>query len=106
MIISSEEIESCRTGQTGNPHQWLGMHKLGEASGLVVRVWDPGALKISVLQPGGNKSFEMKMVHSSGFFELHLPRRRKLFKYSLLSVYAGGDRQWEDPYSFLPRFEI
>ena len=104
MIISSEEIESCRTGQTGNPHQWLGMHKLGEASGLVVRVWDPGALKISVLQPGENKSFEMKMVHSSGFFELHLPRRRKLFKYSLLSVYAGGDRQWEDPYSFLPRF--
>ena len=54
MIISSEEIQSCRTGQRETRiNGWV--DKLGEASGLVVRVWDPGALKISVLQPGEQK---------------------------------------------------
>ena len=86
MIISSREMEACRSGQIGNPHQWLGMHLLGEGSGLVVRVWDPGALKITILESGKTKRFEMEMVHSSGFFELHLPGRRKLFKYSLFSM--------------------
>ena len=104
MIISSSEMEACRSGQIGNPHQWLGMHLLGEGSGLVVRVWDPGALKITILESGKTERFEMEMVHSSGFFELHLPGRRKLFKYSLFSLYAEGGREWADPYSFLPYF--
>ena len=104
MIISSREMEACRSGQIGNPHQWLGMHLLGEGSGLVVRVWDPGALKITILESGKTKRFEMEMVHSSGFFELHLPGRRKLFKYTLFSLYAEGGREWADPYSFLPYF--
>ena len=97
MIISSREMEVRRSGQIGNPHQWLGMHLLGDGSGLVVRVWDPGALKITIFESGKTKRFEMEMVHSSGFFELHLPGRRKLFKYSLFRCMRKGEENGRTP---------
>ena len=44
----------------------------------------------------------MHKVHEDGFFELVVEEKSLLFKYSFISSYEDGSRNWVDPYSFLP----
>jgi hypothetical protein len=41
MILSDAELDSLLKVQHRNPHQLLGMHPLGDGSGLVVRTFFP-----------------------------------------------------------------
>ena len=89
-------------GTVHNPHQWLGMHRNGSGSGLVVRAWEPGAHKMAIVNKANGKSYPMACIHPDGFFELSLAKYRNIFKYIFRSEYPGGEREWSDPYSFLP----
>ena len=78
------------------------MHRKTGVGGLVVRVWDPGAKKIVLNSTETGKVLELKLLNEAGLFEAELPNISKTFKYSLLSIYPGGERKWTCPYSFLP----
>ena len=43
MILSESELRSLLEARHSHPHQLLGMHPLGDGSGLVVRAFAPGA---------------------------------------------------------------
>ena len=102
MIISKNELFNIMDGSYHDPHHLLGMHILGDGAGLVVRTWDPGAKEISLLCTESGDSFNMVCINNKGFFELVLPCRLSPFSYRLLSIYDGGEREWVDPYVFLP----
>ena len=102
MIISQSEVDDVINGACPNPHQWLGLHALGEKGGLVARCWDPTAEKIDIIELPSRKKFPMVKIHDDGLFECEFKRRKKLFRYRLHSTYEGGSREWTDPYTFLP----
>ena len=49
MILSRAELESLVQANNPNPHQLLGMHPLGDGSGLVVRVCLPEAARVEAV---------------------------------------------------------
>ena len=49
MILSADELKSLVGAQHRSPHQLLGMHPLGNGSGVVVRSIQPGAQKVEVI---------------------------------------------------------
>ena len=102
MVSSEIDINAILTGSVRDPHQFLGMHRLGANKGYKVRVWDPSAVKIKLSIKGADKSYPMKAIDPAGLFELSLPKLSSPAKYSLHSIYTSGDRTWSDPYSFLP----
>ena len=81
MIIRSDELEACINGSLGEPHEFLGMHPLADLPGWVVRAWSPGAKKVTLWQKDGSVSYEMKMLDSRGFFEVHLSDITQPFSY-------------------------
>ena len=102
MIIRGVEMEACIQGITGEPHAFLGMHRLSDKPGVVVRAWDPCAERINLIAEENKKDLQMIRLDDRGFFELHLPEKDSGFDYSLHSFYEKNERKWKDPYSFLP----
>jgi 1,4-alpha-glucan branching enzyme len=105
MLLTQEEIRSLVELKHRAPHQLLGMHPLGDGSGLVVRAFVPGATKVEV-QPVHEKdkpSFKLQRIHESGLFEGVTRSADRVYAYDL--VIADGSksvRRTRDPYSFLP----
>ncbi len=102
MIIKPHEIESCLDGSTANPHQWLGLHCLGEKGGWVVRAIDTHAQKVVFLNQESGTEHVMNKIHAGGFFELELPGNSCAQKYQFRSYCKNETKEWIDPYSFLP----
>ena len=102
MIIKPPELDSIVHGYSHDPHHLLGMHLLGEGKGVVVRCWDPTASRVIVKDESSGEKYSMCKIHEDGFFELVVEEKSLLFKYSFISSYEDGSRNWVDPYSFLP----
>ena len=102
MIILPKELEGCISGSSGNPHQFLGFHRLSDRKGSVIRVWEPSAERVDVICEDGGMRLEMQCIDSRGFFELHMPDREFPFQYSLKSFFTNAQRDWIDPYTYLP----
>jgi hypothetical protein len=49
MIVSAAELEALVAVRHSSPHELLGMHKLGDRKGLVVRAYLPGAKKVEAV---------------------------------------------------------
>jgi 1,4-alpha-glucan branching enzyme len=105
MILTADELKSLVGAQLRSPHQLLGMHPLGNGSGVVVRTIQPGAQKVEVI-PTHEKDkprFELKRIHEFGVFEGTAKNAKSVYAYDLAVTYDGGaTRQARDPYSFLP----
>ena len=105
MILSADELKSLVGAQHRSPHQLLGMHPMGNGSGVVVRTIQPGAEKIEVI-PTHEKNkprFPLKRIHESGLFEGTHSGSKSVYAYDLAVTYEGGaTRQFRDAYSFLP----
>ncbi|MFW5775375.1 MAG: 1,4-alpha-glucan branching protein GlgB [Chitinivibrionales bacterium] len=101
-ILSSQQINDLLRSDLQDPFSVLGMHE--EQTGLSVRAFLPGAQSISVRnRETGKSAGEMKKVHDDGIFELHMPRRKKIFPYELIVTRHDGTVEPQiDPYSFLP----
>jgi len=105
MILTREELNSLVQIQHRSPHQLLGMHPLGDNSGLVVRTLWPGAERVEVI-PVHEKDkprLTLKRVHPSGLFEGTTREASRVYAYDLVIRDAQGRLcQTRDPYSFLP----
>lgn len=108
MITTANFIELQRvvSADCGDPHHILGMHEIeknGKAA-LVVRVLNPQAKEVSVIDVKKGNEYPLEKIHADGFFEGLIKGRKKWFSYKL-RITNHDDSQWEtyDPYSFAPQ---
>jgi 1,4-alpha-glucan branching enzyme len=105
MVLTKEELYSLLKARNRAPHQLLGMHKLGDGSGIVVRAYLPDAAKVEV-QPVLEKdkpAFKLTQLDASGFFEGVSKDATSIYSYDLVITGSRGDtRRTRDAYSFLP----
>src|SRR5881396_31661 len=105
MILTQAELESLVQAQHRHPHMLLGMHPLGDGSGLVVRAYLRNTLRVEVVPvlEKARPRFALARVHESGLFEGFTKEVNKVYAYDLvITDYQGGDRRTRDGYSFLP----
>ena len=105
MILTSAELDSLIQVQHRNPHSLLGMHPLGDGSGVVVRAFLPNAASIEVVptQEKGKPSFKLTQLNEAGLYEGVSKAAGKVYAYELVVTdYQGNKRKMRDGYSFLP----
>ncbi len=78
-----------------DPFAWLGPRE--DARGCVVRVFLPGALRVSLLPSGGREAVPMRTVQTPGLFAALLPRR---LPYVLRIEWPQSVQETEDPYAY------
>ena len=103
MVLTHGELESLVQVRHRSPHTLLGMHPLGDGSGVVVRAFVPDAAHVSI-EPVHEKKkprIQLKRIHEAGVFEgvsreagfaVRVFRMKKLEHLSLLEVDALADR--------------
>ena len=105
MIISKSELASFIEAKNGNPHTFLGMHKLkkGRGQSVVVRAFIREAAKCEVIELATGNATELALLAPEGFFEGSIVGHTEIFRYQLrATLHTGEIRQFYDPYSFLP----
>jgi 1,4-alpha-glucan branching enzyme len=104
MILTKEEADSLIEVRHRSPHQLLGMHPLGDGSGVVARVLAPGAAQVEIV-PSHEKdkpTFRLQEVQP-GLFEGTSSKATAVFAYDAVITEKDGKKiQTRDPYSFLP----
>ncbi len=105
MLLSQDELRSIVEARLRSPHQFLGMHPLGDGSGVVVRAFLPNAAKVEVA-PTHEKSrptIQLQQLDPAGLYEGTSTSAREVYAYDLvITDYQGATRRTRDPYSFLP----
>jgi 1,4-alpha-glucan branching enzyme len=105
MVLTQEELLSLTEVRNRTPHQLLGMHPLGNGSGLVVRALAPDAAKIEAV-PVHEKSrpcIKLKRIPRTDVFEGVTGDAAEVYAYDLvITDHQGQVRRTRDPYSFLP----
>ncbi len=105
MIITPDELSNLVELKHRSPHTLLGMHLLGDNSGLVVRAFLPEAAKVEV-RPTHEKSkpkIELTRIYDNGVFEGVTKSANRVYAYDLIITDGKGNvRSTRDPYSFLP----
>lgn len=93
-------IEQFTRVEHPDPYAFLGLHDVQDG-GMVVRVFRPDAVAISV-QPDSGAAVDMRQVHAAGFFEAVFADRKERFSYRLKIIDAAGieGEPEADPYSF------
>ena len=85
--------------ETADPHKICGMHTTNE--GVLVRVYDPLAVKVSLHAKG--KIFPMEKRDERGLFEYLFAGKKRHFAYLLEKFFSNGSSFISrDPYQFLP----
>src|SRR6185436_2347860 len=105
MILTDAERASLLNVQHRHPHQLLGMHPLGDGSGLVVRAFLPNAAAVEIVPVSEKKkpAFKLTRLHDSGLYEGTTKDANKVYAYDLvITDYQGQRRRTRDGYSFLP----
>ena len=104
MILTKEEAASLIEVRHRSPHEFLGMHILGDGSGLVARVYSPRAAEVEIV-PTLEKNkprFKLQQI-GPGLFESTTTQAKAIYAYDVLVTEQGGAKiQGRDPYSFLP----
>ncbi len=105
MILTAAELDSLVQLQHRSPHQLLGMHPLGDGSGVVVRALIPDAEKVEI-HPTHEKSkpkITLKRINEVGLFEGVSHKSEQVYAYDLkITLKDGNQFSTRDPYSFLP----
>jgi 1,4-alpha-glucan branching enzyme len=105
MILSEAELAGLVQVQHRSPHQLLGMHPLGDGSGLVARAFLPNAASVKIVptHEKNKPAFKLKRLHPDGLFEGVTRAATQVYAYDLV-ITDKEDRvyQTRDPYSFLP----
>ena len=105
MLLTKDELQSLVAAKHRSPHELLGMHPLGDGSGLVVRALLQDAAKVEA-QPIHEKAkpgIKLKRLHDAGLFEGVTTRAKRVYAYDLvITDHRGQVRRTRDPYSFLP----
>ena len=105
MVLSHDELHSLVEARNRSPHQLLGLHPLGDGSGLVARALLPGAAKVEV-QPVLEKdkpTIKLKRIPKTDIFEGTSTAANKVYAYDLVvTSHQGEVHRTRDAYSFLP----
>src|ERR1700761_6017847 len=105
MILATKELRSLVELKHQSPHTLLGMHQLGDDSGLVARALLPDAAKVEI-QPVHEKDkprFELQRIPNTDVFEGVTEAANKIYAYDLVvTTHQGQTRRTRDAYSFLP----
>jgi 1,4-alpha-glucan branching enzyme len=105
MILSPTELGSLLEARHRSPHQLLGMHPLGDGSGVVVRVLVQDAAEVEVcpVHDTSKPRFKLRRLDESGFFEGSTTAAQQVYAYDLrIKCLDGTVRQARDGYSFWP----
>jgi 1,4-alpha-glucan branching enzyme len=109
VTTSLDDIQALLQARHTSPHSVLGMHlqTQGKVTAVVVRAFLRDVIECRVVdqdaKSASKKAYEMTRLNPEGLFELRLPRRKALFRYTLKATYASGVvREFSDPYCFLP----
>ena len=105
MLLTKDELQSLVGLIHQSPHTLLGMHPLGDGSGLVVRAFLPDAAKVEI-HPTHEKDkpkFELKRIPKTDVFEAVTKSVNKVYAYDLVVTNRQGQtRRVRDAFSFLP----
>jgi len=105
MLLTPAELSSLVEFRHSTPHQLLGMHPLGDGSGVVVRALVPDAVSIEI-EPTSEKnqpSGSLKKIADCGLFEAVIKGPKRVYAYNLVIKDGSGQvRKTRDAYSFLP----
>ncbi len=105
MVLTQDELRSLVEVANRSPHQLLGLHGLGDGSGLVARAMLPDAAKVE-LRPVHEKDkpvIKLKRIPKTDLFEGVTQAANRVYAYDLvITDRAGAVRRTRDPYSFLP----
>ncbi len=99
--LNKSELNALLGARHADPFSVLGLH--ADAQGrLWVRALLPGAAQVALHDTlSGKRLCQLERVHSDGFFEAAVPRRRKRFDYHLQVLWADGSAQrLADPYAY------
>jgi hypothetical protein len=79
MILTHAELDSLVRGQHRHPHQLLGMHPLGDGSGMVVRAFLPNAAAVEIMPvlEKNRPRFQLERLHETGLYEGCTRKRRR-----------------------------
>jgi 1,4-alpha-glucan branching enzyme len=105
MILTPDELHSLVELTHQSPHTLLGMHPLGDGSGLVVRAFLPDAagVEIQPVHEKGKPKFELQRIHETGLFEGITRTANTVYAYDLVvATHQGRTRRTRDAFSFLP----
>ena len=105
MILTSAELASLVQVEHRSPHQLLGLHPLGDGSGLVARAFlrDAAAVEVAPTHEKDKPRFKLKRIHEAGLFEGVTQGATSVYAYDLIITdHAGNTRRTRDAYSFLP----
>src|SRR5580693_2119711 len=105
MLLTQDELQSLIQVRHRSPHELLGMHPLGDGSGVVARAFVPNAAKVELV-PTHEKSkprVALKQLDRAGLYEGVTTAAKQVYAYDLvITDYQGKVRQSRDAYSFLP----
>jgi 1,4-alpha-glucan branching enzyme len=105
MLLTEEELRSLTQVRHRSPHQLLGMHPLGDGSGMVVRAMLPNAAQVEAV-PTHEKNkprVQLKQLDPAGLYEGVTKDAKQVYAYDLvITDYQGHVRRTRDAYSFLP----
>src|SRR6266478_9631716 len=105
MAQAHEELQRVAELKHRSPHQWRGMHPLGDGSGVVVRALLPQAEKVEI-EPVHEKDkprITLQRSNHAGIFEGGSNEANRVYAYDLVITDRRGQvRRTRDPYSFLP----
>src|SRR5208283_1779169 len=105
MVLTQEELKSLTEAKNGSPHGLLGLHALGDGSGLVGRALLPEAAEAR-MEPVREKEMpviELQRIGQTDVFEGLTREAGRVYAYDLVVTSKTGQvRRTRDPYSFLP----
>jgi 1,4-alpha-glucan branching enzyme len=105
MILTPQELRSLVELTHQSPHTLLGMHPLGDQSGVVVRAFLPNAKKVEI-EPVHEKSkpkFELARIPNTDVFEGVSQKTGQVYAYDLvITDHQGQTHRTRDAFSFLP----
>src|SRR5215207_6954743 len=103
MLLTQEELKSLLELRNRSPHQLLGLHPLGDGSGLVARALVPKAERVE-LRPlkGKQPSIQLERIPNTDIFEGKSTESTRVYPYELVITSDGQVRHERDAYSFLP----
>ena len=105
MILTPDELRSLVELKHQSPHTLLGMHALGDKSGIVVRALLPDAAKVEVqpVHEKGKPRFALARIPNTDIFEGVTKSATAVYAYDLvITDKTGQTRRTRDAYSFLP----
>ena len=105
MLLTHDELHSLTQVRQRSPHQLLGMHPLGDGSGLVVRALLPHAAKVEAhpVHEPQKPVIKLKRIPRTDLFEGVTHDATRVYAYDLVVTDRHGNTsRSRDPYSFLP----